>query len=1116
MNKIFTFLLVFISFNLFGQPGTVDKNFNTLDPGFSNGEGPDVQVFAVAIQKADDKVIIGGSFTTFNEKTINRIARIDNGFLDSTFKVSSGFNNYVQCIAIQNDGKILVGGNFTSYNGTTRNKIARLNADGTLDLTFNPGNGFNNLVRCIIIQNDGKIVVGGNFTNFNGTSRNRIARLNSNGTLDNTYNPGTGFNGIVYALAIQSNDKVLAVGGFTLFNGAIRERVARLKTNGTLDTSFDPGFGFDNTVYSLAYSAKGKIVAVGDFGYFNGTVRNKIALLDSSGGLITSFNPKGGFNSGVYSANFGSDGKIIAGGSFTTYNNTSINKIARLDTSGILDSTFRTGTGFSNAGGATVYSMALHADGRIVAVGNFSTYDGKARNNIARIFADGKIDLSLNMFTGFNATVRAIAWQKDGKIIAVGDFKFFNGVERSGIARLNTDGTLDTNFNIGSGINYNQFYAGVYSVAIQRDGKILVGGDFFGYNGKNVGNLIRLLSNGTLDTTFNAGNGAGAGIIRSIVLQQDGKIIIGGSFISYNGTFTNKIARINTDGTRDITFNTGSGFKSGFDNVVMALAIQDDGKILVGGGFSSYKDTFFNNRIVRLNTNGSLDAGFNYKTGFNAGINAIAIQDDGKILVGGSFTNFNSVSRLRIARIKKDGSLDSTFYPGSSGFSGIVNTILVQGDQKIIVGGEFTNYNLVKQNRIARLNTDGTPDNSIDFGNGFSNSIETITIQSDGKILAGGSFTAFNNYGRNRIARLNNNCIKNLITINPTVCKSYSFDGKTYSTSGVYTYSFTNYYGCDSIITINLTINQDVDTTISKFACDSFIFNGQNYKTSGVFYQTLKSHTGCDSNITLNLTIRKSSNSTITATACGSYIFNGKTYTNSGSYKQMFTNAAGCDSTVTLKLKINKIVDSTITAVACDSFIWNAKTYTKSGNYKQNFISVSGCDSNITLKLTINIVDTSISRSGNNSLTANATGAIYQWLDCDNTSNPEIQGEINRSFIAAKAGKYAVRVTQNNCTATSSCYELSGPTSGIDNNTEKINITFYPNPANNSVTIHSTKALDGAVIKVYSLTGQLISETYKVSGNSWTLEINNYTPGLYFVEIYQEGKVVERLKLVKI
>jgi len=149
---------------------------------------------------------------------VNIVKNID-GTLDSSFNIGTGFNDEVWSIAIQNDDKILCCGSFTSYNGTTRNRIVRLNSDGTLDSSFNIGTGFNSLVLSITIQSDGKILCGGPFTSYNGTTRNRIVRLNSDGTLDSSFNIGTGFNAQVFSIAIQSDGKILCGGSFTSYNG---------------------------------------------------------------------------------------------------------------------------------------------------------------------------------------------------------------------------------------------------------------------------------------------------------------------------------------------------------------------------------------------------------------------------------------------------------------------------------------------------------------------------------------------------------------------------------------------------------------------------------------------------------------------------------------------------------------------------------------------------------------------------------------------------------------------------------------------------------------------------------------------------------------------------------
>ena len=187
------------------------------------------------------------------------------GSLDTSFDPGSGANSWVYELAIQPDGKILIGGNFTTYNGTGRNSIARLNADGSLDTTFDPGTGADNYVLGLAIQSDGKILIGGAFTTYNGTGRNSIARLNADGSLDTSFDPGAGANGFGYALAIQADGKILIGGDFTSYDGTGRNRIARLNADGSLDTSFDPGTGADNYPVALAIQPDGKILIGGGF-----------------------------------------------------------------------------------------------------------------------------------------------------------------------------------------------------------------------------------------------------------------------------------------------------------------------------------------------------------------------------------------------------------------------------------------------------------------------------------------------------------------------------------------------------------------------------------------------------------------------------------------------------------------------------------------------------------------------------------------------------------------------------------------------------------------------------------------------------------------------------------
>jgi len=241
-----------------------------------------------------------------------------------------GANEPVFSLAVQVDGKILVGGYFTTLGGQSRNYIGRLNADGTLDPSFNPSAGgvVYPSVYSLALQADGKIVVGGVFTGLGGQSRNYIGRLNADGTLDTSFNPGA--SNYVSSLAVQADGRILVGGGFTTLGGQSRTNIGRLNADGTLDTVFNPGA--DNSVLSLAVQADGKILAGGNFTTLGGQNRNHIGRLNADGTLDTSFNP--GADGPAVSLAVQADGKILIGGNFTTLGGQSRTNVGRLDNTG--------------------------------------------------------------------------------------------------------------------------------------------------------------------------------------------------------------------------------------------------------------------------------------------------------------------------------------------------------------------------------------------------------------------------------------------------------------------------------------------------------------------------------------------------------------------------------------------------------------------------------------------------------------------------------------------------------------------------------------------------------------------------------------------------------------
>jgi uncharacterized delta-60 repeat protein len=355
---------------------------------------------------------------------------------DPAFNPGTGANGDIRTTAIQSDGKIIIGGEFTSYNETGRNRIARLNTDGSLDAGFNPGTGADGIIYTTAIQSDGKIIIGGNFTAYNGTARNRIARLNTDGSLDASFNPGTGTNGYIATTAIQSDGKIIIGGQFTSYNGTARNYIARLNTDGTLDAGFNPGAGASNqflatSILTAAIQSDGKIIIGGDFVSYNGTARNRIARLNTDGTLDASFNPGTGANSYILTTAIQSDGKIIIGGAFTSYDGTARNYVARLNTDGILDAGFNPGTGANQF----IQTTVIQSDGKIIIGGWFTSYDGTVINRIARLNSDGTLDAGFNPGTGANSTIYTTSLQSDGKIIIGGAFTSYNGTGRNRIAR---------------------------------------------------------------------------------------------------------------------------------------------------------------------------------------------------------------------------------------------------------------------------------------------------------------------------------------------------------------------------------------------------------------------------------------------------------------------------------------------------------------------------------------------------------------------------------------------------------------------------------------------------------------------------------------------------------
>ncbi len=338
-------------------------------------------------------------------------------------------------------------------------------------------------VSAIALQADGRAIIGGVFVEFDGQVRQRLARINTNGSLDATFAPL--FNGEVTALAVQSDDKILVAGAFTEVNGTGRNRLARLNADGSLDTGYNPNL--NNTARGLLIEPDGRVVVWGTFTSAGGSGRNRVARINTNG-TVDSFNANA--NNEVRAVARESDGSLILGGTFTQVGGVDRNRIARVSSTGVLDGAFN--PNLNN----TVSALLIQPDGRIFVGGTFTTLNngGRRRDRLARLNTNGTPDESF--FLDADAEVRGFLRQLDGKILVHGAFTRIGITPRFNLARLNTDDTLDTGFNPDANDE-------VLSVAQVTGGQLLVGGSFSNIGGGTRHFLARLTLDGQGDLTFN-------------------------------------------------------------------------------------------------------------------------------------------------------------------------------------------------------------------------------------------------------------------------------------------------------------------------------------------------------------------------------------------------------------------------------------------------------------------------------------------------------------------------------------------------------------------------------------------------------------------------------------
>ncbi|MBU4354340.1 MAG: hypothetical protein KJ822_03215 [Proteobacteria bacterium] len=518
-------------------------------------------------------MIISGQFQHVGGVAVNRVARLyTNLTLDPSFNIGAGPNGAVLQLTVQADGKVALAGNFTSFNGTPCGYLVRLGVDGAVDTSFNSvGVGADDVFFHMERGDSGTgWWIAGAFRAYNGTARTGLAGLTDDGALDGFYaglSVDANVLGTVYALARQSDGKLLIGGDFTGYRGKYRSCFARLNADGTLDTSFTGGID-GSYVKSIAIQPDGKILLAGYFGAAQKFACTSLARLNSDSSFDTSFKALvtklDGSVSDLKQVKLRQNGQIMVAGHFRTIDTLSRTTVARLFANGALDTSFDAQVSINLGTGIQAYRLA-EVNGKYL-VGGYVTYDGLARGFLTRLTSTGAMDTTFGPTAPTtpspnviipNGTVKDLALQNDGRILACGDFSeiidgsFWDRPQRGRIARFTADGLLDGTFTTNNGGANNNY---IEAMAIQPNGRIVIGGSFTRYNSPSADNrnrIARILSNGDLDASFNPGSGLAEPTSPSykvsayaLLRLASGKAVIGGYFTLYNGTTRNQLAQV--------------------------------------------------------------------------------------------------------------------------------------------------------------------------------------------------------------------------------------------------------------------------------------------------------------------------------------------------------------------------------------------------------------------------------------------------------------------------------------------------------------------------------------------------------------------------------------------
>lgn len=1004
-------------------------------------------------------------------------------------------------------------------------------------------------INKILLEQDGKMLLTGNFTEYNHYKSRRIVRVFSNGKPDTTFKTISGFNSAFVNVIHTADSNYLCFGSFTTYNGLVSNYVIKLLRNGQIDTSFKSGLGFNNTVLTAISLPDGGFLLGGLFTTYNGFLCNRLIKLNKFGQRDSTFNLpnlNNQVNSVLYHNNL-----LYVAGSFSANAQQNKNYFLALDLNGNPQNQITLNTT------AAINQLVKITDSTFMIVGNFNFVNNLQYRQLAIIKSDYSIDTNFNTKAAFNGNVNKVCVINNNRFLVLGSYSQYRNSITNNPLQIN--GLAEPILNSGlQAISSGDVGDAIY----HQEDKIVVGGLFAvsGFNTKN--NFTAFKTNGELDINFNRMHGPN-GRVRSIQQTADNRFLIFGDFSTYNDLPYKILLMVNGNGQIDTSFRFTVNYTGGIN----FAHLMPNGKILLGGGFFTADSPAYNN-LIRLNNNGSLDTTLKAEVSSNRAILTGSTDFNEKILIGGSFEFYQNNFVNNMARLFNDGGFDATF-SGTAIPSGPITKIIALPDGKWMVFGMFQFWAGSPRGYFTRLLNDGTVDTSFHIGTGANQIVNDVKVLPNGSMIIAGNFTEINGTSCFKIAKLNNNGqldsnFNRTLAINGVINSVYIEPNKKIVIGGNFTFgssktifhlmrldsngfideNFNIGYGLNAQV---LSIHADIDGQL-LIGGDFGLYDSTNYVSRFIKIKTncnfatmlqVKNDSSClPSSMLLSVLPDKGKAFWYSTISGGNAIFEGMQFTTpvlqqtTTYYVELVLN--NCITTpryavtALIKPKPNLFVtNDSICAGKNATLIATTTAQNTYWLYNDSVVNIGNTfltwpiNKNTTFKIwaiqqgcsTDTLEASAIIGSPqsqitqiNNALVAPANQQLYSWINCNN--NQVMQTSNSNKFEPTSAGRYKVAVLNGGCFDTSSCVVYNTTQANTNNKTDE-GITVYPNPVIDLLTIESNQGI--IAVDFFTISGALIRSINISNLMHIQLPCSDLTTGIYLLGIKTEkGQYVWR------